>query len=177
MGTRKGEVLARGTDETLGEVVHRKIARRTLLKGILAFPVVTLAPSFLMSRASHGAEIDQLRYQPIALSLEDEIKVPPGYSADVLLRWGDPILAGESLIALHREGADASARKSTQATKGYTRCARGAVAGRGLSKGARRLALCDKYFSAHIGVDGTEIVVVAGMVEVRAVTRSRHQSI
>jgi secreted PhoX family phosphatase len=105
MVTRDGEPMERGGGETLSEIVERKIARRTLLKGMLAFPVVTLAPSFLMSRSTHAAEVDQLRYQPISLSLEDEIKVPPGYSADVLLRWGDPILAGESLIALYQEGA------------------------------------------------------------------------
>ena len=82
MATRNGEPMERETGETLGEVVDRKIARRTLLKGMLAFPVVTLAPSFLMSRASHGAEIDQLRYQPISLDSADEIKVPSGYSAE-----------------------------------------------------------------------------------------------
>ena len=107
MATRNGEPMERGTGETLGEVVDRKIARRTLLKGMLAVPVVTLAPSFLMSRASHGAEIDQLRYQPISLDSADEIKVPPGYSADVLLRWGDPILAGAPDFDLRHQTAAA----------------------------------------------------------------------
>ena len=107
MATRNGEPMERGTGETLGEVVDRKIARRTLLKGMLAFPVVTLAPSFLMSRASHGAEIDQLRYQPISLDSADEIKVPSGYSADVLLRWGDPILAGAPDFDLRHQTAAA----------------------------------------------------------------------
>jgi hypothetical protein len=48
--------------------------------------------------------------------------------------------------------------------------ASGNVAALGLTTDAGCLALCDEYFSAHIGVDGTEIVVVAGMVEVLAVT-------
>jgi hypothetical protein len=71
MITRNGEPIERGADETFGEIVGRKIARRSLLKGMIAFPVVTLALSFLKSRASHSAEIDQLRYQPISLSSYD----------------------------------------------------------------------------------------------------------
>ena len=106
MGKRKGEVLERANGETLGEVVHRKIARRTLLKGMLALPVVTLAPC-LWPRVGHGAEIDQLRFQPVSLNAEDEIKVPPGYSADVLLRWGDPIIAGALEFDFHNQTAAA----------------------------------------------------------------------
>ena len=106
MGKNNGEVLERANGETLGEVVHRKIARRTLLKGMLALPVVTLAPC-LWPRVGHGAEIDQLRFQPVSLNAEDEIKVPPGYSADVLLRWGDPIIAGALEFDLHNQTAAA----------------------------------------------------------------------
>jgi hypothetical protein len=42
MATRNGEPMEKESGETLGEIVDRKIARRTLLKGILAFPVVRL---------------------------------------------------------------------------------------------------------------------------------------
>ena len=107
MDTRNGEVMERGTGETLGEVVGRKLARRTLLKGMLALPVATLAPAFWMPRAGHGAEIDQLRFQPISLSSEDEIKVSQGYSVDVLLRWGDPIIAGAPDFDLQHQTAAA----------------------------------------------------------------------
>jgi len=93
--------------ETLDEVVTRKIARRTLLKGMLAFPVVASVPAFLAPRASHGAEIDQLRYQPISLNTDDQITVPPGYAADVLLRWGDPILPGAPEFDINHQTAAA----------------------------------------------------------------------
>jgi secreted PhoX family phosphatase len=38
MVTRNGEPMERGGGETLSEIAERKIARRTLLKGMLAFP-------------------------------------------------------------------------------------------------------------------------------------------
>jgi uncharacterized protein len=106
MRTRSGEVTKSGTGETPGEVVDRKIARRTLLKGMLGFSVATIASS-IMPQGSLGAEIDQLRFQPISLNAEDEIKVPPGYSADVLLRWGDPIIPGAPEFDLHHQTAAA----------------------------------------------------------------------
>src|SRR5919106_412355 len=93
--------------ETLDQVVTRRIARRTLLKGMLAFPVVASVPAFLAARSSHGAEIDQLRYQPISLNTNDQVTVPPGYSADVLLRWGDPILPGAPEFDINHQSAAA----------------------------------------------------------------------
>jgi uncharacterized protein len=111
MITRNGEPMETGSGESLAEVVDRRIARRTLLRGMLAFPMVTLGHCFLLPGDSRGAEIDQLRYQPISSNSEDEIKVPPGYNADVLLRWGDPITSGAREFDLRNQTA---AAQSTQ---------------------------------------------------------------
>ena len=82
------------TGHTFQEIVDRKIARRAFLKGAIALPVVSLASSLLQRPSADGAEIDQLRFHPISLNNEDTVLAAPGYSSDVLIRWGDPLLPG-----------------------------------------------------------------------------------
>jgi hypothetical protein len=53
--------------------------------------------------------VDQIHFQPINLNQEDRVLVPPGYSADVLLRWGDPIIAGAPEFDVSNQSAAAQA--------------------------------------------------------------------
>lgn len=78
---------------TFQEVLKRRMARRTLLKGAAAsvpFAILGLEPG---SRAQ-AASSDGLTFQAISLQHSDSITVPPGYKADPLIRWGDPLVAG-----------------------------------------------------------------------------------
>jgi len=98
-----------GAGETFQEIVQRKIARRTFLKGALAVSVAGLSSSILDLGSVGGAEVDQIRFQPISLNQDDNVLVPPGYSADVLLRWGDPIVAGAPEFDFSNQSAAAQA--------------------------------------------------------------------
>jgi secreted PhoX family phosphatase len=109
MGRNSIEVNDCFNGETIDQIIHKKIARRTLLKSAVALPLISFVSSFLHGPSADGAEIDQLRFLPIALNNEDRVLVAPGYSADVLIRWGDPLLPGAPQFDLSNQTAAAQA--------------------------------------------------------------------
>ena len=101
------------------DVAERRLARRTLLKGAAVAPPMLLAASSpaaaLVTGASNGpsdsdpaSQADSangaaagppptgasLGFTPIRLGDLDEVVVPDGYEAKVLMRWGDPLREG-----------------------------------------------------------------------------------
>jgi hypothetical protein len=76
--------MSRGRGSTFEQVV----SRRALIKGGLAATVLTLAPN--PARAGSPS----FGFTPVARSKADRLSVPPGYAADLLLRWGDPVIPG-----------------------------------------------------------------------------------
>ena len=100
--------------ETFEEVVRRRLSRRALLTGILkAAPLLVLAP--VMNRSALAAHApgttpapaeecsEELEFEPIALSNEDRVIVPPDYAAQVLIRWGDPLFPGVPPFDVHSQ--------------------------------------------------------------------------
>jgi hypothetical protein len=101
-----------GTGETFQEVMERRMARRSFLKmSAAAAPVLVIAPAALLPKRAGAAVQDGLTFAPIALSTEDAVRVPPGYVARVLLRWGDPLLAGAPPFDLAAQSPAAQARQ------------------------------------------------------------------
>ncbi len=87
--------------EVLEDLVARRLrARRSFLKGLASIaagaPLFSFVPSFLYSRLSEAADqrADSLAFDPITGTSADEVIVPDGYRADVLLRWGDSLVPG-----------------------------------------------------------------------------------
>jgi secreted PhoX family phosphatase len=80
-------------NETFEEVFQRRLNRRSLLKGSLAsVPLVVFGPLLLKQPSLVAAEGDStLTFQPIQLSTEDAVIVPPGYATQVVIRWGEPL--------------------------------------------------------------------------------------
>jgi secreted PhoX family phosphatase len=82
--------------DTFEEVLQRRVARRSLIKGALAsLPLVVLKtePGRVEPAEAQAAALDGLTFTPITLRNDDFVSVPPGYKADVLIRWGDPLSA------------------------------------------------------------------------------------
>jgi hypothetical protein len=80
-------------EATFEEVLKRRMARRTLLKGAAAsvpFVILGLEPK----ERAQAAAADGLTFQAITLDDSDSVTVPSGYVAENLIRWGDPIVAG-----------------------------------------------------------------------------------
>jgi secreted PhoX family phosphatase len=81
----------RRNNPTLGDVIAQRVARRDLLKGLLATTAVAaLAPPAF----GESEEVPAFNFDEIAHGVDETHHVAPGHRADILLRWGDPIAAG-----------------------------------------------------------------------------------
>ncbi|HKY94189.1 MAG TPA: PhoX family phosphatase, partial [Kiloniellales bacterium] len=86
-------------NETLGEVIAARFGRRGFLKGALG---VTAAAALLGSGAlvapraarAASAAAPHMNFTEIEHGVDETHHVAPGYSADILIRWGDPVLKG-----------------------------------------------------------------------------------
>jgi secreted PhoX family phosphatase len=87
---------------TMGEIIAARFSRREMLLGSLA---VTAISATLGSRALAADEqptkaavpdshTQGFAFEEIEAGVDDRHHVAPGYDADILLRWGDPIFAG-----------------------------------------------------------------------------------
>ena len=76
---------------TIGDMIALRFGRRDLLRGMLATSAVAaIAPLALAA----NAEESRFSFDEIAHGVDDKHHVAKGYRADILLRWGDPIVAG-----------------------------------------------------------------------------------
>lgn len=88
------------SETPIGEIVARRLSRRALLAGMLAaagWQAVRVAPA----AAAGFAEVPQ--------GMGEGCLLPPGYRAQVLLRWGDPLLPDAPPFDVARQTASAQA--------------------------------------------------------------------
>jgi uncharacterized protein len=89
------------TGPTMGDVVAQRYNRRDLLKGLLAVPAIG-AVSALAIETVERANAQTLNttttpsftFTEIPAASQERDQVAEGYDADVLIRWGDPVLPG-----------------------------------------------------------------------------------
>jgi secreted PhoX family phosphatase len=79
---------------TIGDVVAERISRRDLMRGALAASVISTAIAPLAPRAAAAATTPAFDFPEVAAGVDATHHVADGYHADVLLRWGDPVLPG-----------------------------------------------------------------------------------
>ena len=85
--------------------------RRALLKGALGLSVAAALPGCVAPPIARP----QLTFKPIAPSSEDALRVPPGYEAQVLYRWGDPVGSSAGMPAFRMDGSNSAADQALQA--------------------------------------------------------------
>lgn len=71
----------------LNEIVSMRLNRRKLLRALGSLPLLSL-PGCAASRIGSPTAPT---FQPVRPTLADQVTVPKGYSAKVLISWGDPL--------------------------------------------------------------------------------------
>jgi secreted PhoX family phosphatase len=102
---------------SLGEVVAQRLSRRDLMRGALAVSVAGAAMESLLGAglaqaapadASAAAVFD---FAELAVVDDERHHVAKGYDADVLIRWGDAVLADAPAFAPATQGPEAQAKQ------------------------------------------------------------------
>ncbi len=97
-----------------GDIVQRALSRRGVLKGsaviALAAGGTTLAASPAPAAPTAGRRPPRgLGFEPVAPNTADAVTVPDGYAQQVVIRWGDPVLAGAPRFDARRQSPRAQA--------------------------------------------------------------------
>jgi secreted PhoX family phosphatase len=91
---------------TLGDVIAARFGRRDLLKGALGVTAIMALPGMAAAAAAQGAAApastttaapapaERFVFPEVPAGVDERHHVAEGYDADVLIRWGDPVLPG-----------------------------------------------------------------------------------
>jgi secreted PhoX family phosphatase len=102
---------------TLGEVIATRFSRRDLLRGALAVTAIsaTVSPLALATaeraRAADGNTTPSFNFQEVTAGSDEKHYVAEGYDADILIRWGDPVVPGAPAFDPMKQTADAQAKQ------------------------------------------------------------------
>jgi secreted PhoX family phosphatase len=100
---------------TFDEIVEARLSRRAAIGGGVATALTTLGgvgalldavPAEAKAAGSMGRHRPRLGFQAIPVSTADAVVVPPGYTAEVLIAWGDPVSKGPAFAPDASNSAD-----------------------------------------------------------------------
>ncbi len=103
----------------IGDILAATISRRSVLKGGAAGAaalVATAAGGSLAAAATsadrrdhRAGRISHLDFSPVPPNRRDNVTVPHGYRYDVVVRWGDPVVAGAPAFDAYRQTPESQA--------------------------------------------------------------------
>ncbi|MEL6977314.1 MAG: PhoX family phosphatase [Pseudomonadota bacterium] len=82
---------------TIGDVINRRYGRRDMLRGALGVSATTAlfgATAMLAAEQAKAATPGAFIFNEIESGVDETHHIAEGYDADILLRWGDPIMTG-----------------------------------------------------------------------------------
>jgi uncharacterized protein len=81
---------------TLGDVIAARYRRRDILKGALGVAAIaaTVSPLAIAAAQKAQARTGAFQFKEVAAGVDERHHVAEGYDADILMRWGDPVLPG-----------------------------------------------------------------------------------
>ena len=98
---------------TFQDIASVRFSRRAALKGLLATSALTAVGSALapLNKAVAATAESSLKFTEVPHGYDEKFHVAEGYDAQILLRWGDKVLAGAPDFAPGKLTADAQARQ------------------------------------------------------------------
>ncbi len=99
--------------ESFSTVCDTWLTRRQLLKAVAALPVL----GFGTGCATPGTRIDSgvVGFAPVSMSKDDSVRVPAGYTATPLYRWGDAIGSKLGMPAFRADAGNSADEQLLQA--------------------------------------------------------------
>jgi len=112
----------RATAPTFGDVINARLKRRDVLKGALGVTAIAAAvaanplAAVLASRPARAADktaapTTRFKFTEIEHGVDETHHVAPGYDADILIRWGDPVEAGAPPFDPYKQTAAAQVKQ------------------------------------------------------------------
>ncbi|KAA0688750.1 PhoX family protein [Azospirillum brasilense] len=107
---------------TMGDVINARLGRRDLMRGMLTGAAVSalIGPAALLSapREAEAAVTGAPRpakasfsFQEVAHGVDADHHVAAGYNADILIRWGDPVVPGAPAFDPMNQTAEAQSKQ------------------------------------------------------------------
>ena len=88
----------RAANPTIGDVIAARFGRRDILKGALGVAAIaaTVPPRSrsLRPAGARARAVPRFRFHEVEAGVDEKHHVAEGYDAEVLIRWGDPVLPG-----------------------------------------------------------------------------------
>ncbi len=83
-------------EPSIGELIQRRLSRRDALRGLVGVGAAAALGHELLGSTALAQEAgpSSLTFKEVAHTLDKTHHIPEGYEAQVLIRWGDPVVAG-----------------------------------------------------------------------------------
>jgi uncharacterized protein len=107
---RSHDIGSNPTDNpTIEDVLVTRFGRRDLLKGALALSAATALgnASQLLPGKAAANEAERFHFKEVEAGVDENHHVAEGYDADVLIRWGDPVMPNAPAFDPHKQTAAA----------------------------------------------------------------------
>ncbi|MDA0996743.1 MAG: PhoX family phosphatase [Proteobacteria bacterium] len=100
--------IERPLGEPFSEILARRLGRRAALAGIAGAGMSAAVPGWL---AAAGKNPSSLTFEQPSHIIENTDAIAAGYRADVLIRWGDPVLIGAPVFDPNNLNAAAQSKQ------------------------------------------------------------------
>ena len=111
-----GTKLNPSSNALFSEILQKRLSRRDWLQGATAWATMASLPLSLTACATSGLKrTGTLGFEHVPLSTADTVRVPNGYTATVLLRWGDPIGHVSGSPAFKQDASNTADEQALQA--------------------------------------------------------------
>jgi uncharacterized protein len=102
---------------TLGDIIAERLSRRDLVQGVLAVSAISTALTPLAgllpgaAAAESASSTPSFRFEEVTAGADDRHYVADGHAADILIRWGDPVLPGAPPFDPHHQTKEVQAKQ------------------------------------------------------------------